>query len=87
PFFDYQFNTLFFKRFIILFFHLKHLKMLQVSHTTINVCLSGEREFDFSLLSKILYILYKEDYEFRMHQLRLFCAITERQSNLRMAME
>ncbi|MES1052929.1 hypothetical protein FOA24_28095 [Bacillus thuringiensis] len=62
-------------------------QMLQVSHTTINACLSGEREFDFSLLSKILYILYEEDYEFRMQQLRLFCATTERKSNLRMAME
>ncbi|KFN13739.1 AimR family lysis-lysogeny pheromone receptor [Bacillus pseudomycoides] len=61
--------------------------MFNTSHSTINDMMSGKREFDFSIYTGILNLLYPDNHQMIKTEVYNFCDTTKRKNNLPLALE
>ncbi|NUC20414.1 hypothetical protein HUC00_28710 (plasmid) [Bacillus mycoides] len=61
--------------------------MFNTSHSTINDMLSGKREFDFSIYTGILNLLYPDNHQLIKTEVYNFCDTTKRKNNLPLELE
>ncbi|EJS44963.1 hypothetical protein ICG_06082 [Bacillus cereus BAG1X1-3] len=61
--------------------------MFDTSHSTINDMLSGKRDFDFSIYTGILNLLYPNDLQLIKNEVYNFCDTTTRKNNLPLELE
>ncbi|MCU5065052.1 AimR family lysis-lysogeny pheromone receptor [Bacillus cereus] len=61
--------------------------IFDTSHSTINDMLSGKRDFDFSIYTGILNLLYPEDLQLIKNEVYNFCDTTKRKNNLPLELE
>ncbi|RAN85571.1 hypothetical protein B5P41_34255, partial [Bacillus sp. SRB_28] len=61
--------------------------IFNTSHSTINDMLSGKREFDFSIYTGILNLLYPDNHQLIKTEVYNFCDTTKRKNNLPLELE
>ncbi|MEB9975287.1 AimR family lysis-lysogeny pheromone receptor [Bacillus cereus] len=61
--------------------------MFDTSHSTINDMLSGKRDFDFSIYTGILNLLYPDNHQLIKNEVYDFCDSTKRKNNLPLELE
>lgn len=61
--------------------------MFNTSHSTINDMMSGKREFDFSIYTGILNLLYPDNHQLIKNEVFNFCHTTKRKNNLPLELE